>query len=269
MLDNNNDLPLMDDLLSQEVQANQAIGNRLALPKDDNCTRIHLQNINGTNTQEHGDWKSNCELWREMEVDVALVCEHKLDTRQGHVLNALYKGAQSVFGMGTFTLKAATTEGNTAYSRKPGGVLGMIMGPAKGRFLESIEDELGRWICIKLQRKNLPALSIICPYQVVDVNPENTGETTYAASLHASYLRQHRHQPANLRKHHSNDLVEFVEKCQQKGEAVIIAGDLNETIGEELGGMTRLCGECGLIDPVVQCHGAATFSTYNRGSRVN
>jgi len=234
------------DILSQEVLENHAIGNKIAIPKGNNRTRLHFQNINGTNTQDHGDWKTNCEQWRDMEVDIILACEHKLDTRQGRVMNSLYKGAQSIFGRGTFKLDAATTEGNTAYWHKPGGVLGMVVGSARGRYLETTEDEIGRWISIKFQRVNLPALTVICTYQVIDVDPANTGETTYAASLYASYQRRNRQHPDNLRKHHSDDLVDHVKQCQQNGEAIILAGDFNETIGEDPGGMSRLCGECDL-----------------------
>jgi hypothetical protein len=48
----------------------------------------------------------------------------------------------------------------------------------------------------------------------------------------------------------------------------LVAGDLNEVIGESPSGMARLVSECGLTDAVVDKHGAMNFTTYQSGRRV-
>jgi hypothetical protein len=103
---------------------------------------------------------------------------------------------------------------------------------------------------------------------VVDVDPRNVGGTTYANQLLGAYTTMQKPNPENLQKHHSNDLVTFVKQCQRSGEKVIVAGDFNEVIGIETRGMTRLCSECNLRDPILHYHGRRDFSTYNRGSTI-
>ncbi len=119
------------------------------------------------------------------------------------------------------------------------------------------------------RRENRP-LTIICTYQVVDVDPRSTnvGPTTYAAQLHAHYRFEGRHRPEKLRHHHSNDLVNFIKERQNCGEAVLVFGDLNEVLGQDQTGMTRLIQDCNLIDIVARNHLATGFSTYQRGRNV-
>lgn len=64
----------------QPQMGNQAIGDTLRLPKDPTITRIHFQNVNGVSLGKDGTWEGVCEKWKNMEVDIGLICEHKLDT---------------------------------------------------------------------------------------------------------------------------------------------------------------------------------------------
>jgi hypothetical protein len=103
---------------------------------------------------------------------------------------------------------------------------------------------------------------------VVDVDPESKGAETYAQQLYASYHSAGRRNPKKLRKHHSDDLVKFVNERKAIGEAIMVLGDFNEEMGESNNGLTRLITECGLVDVVANQHLAGGFSTYDRGSRV-
>jgi hypothetical protein len=136
--------------------------------------------------------------------------------------------------------------------------------------IHSYHDEIGRWVSLTFRRKEEDPLTIICTYQVIDVNPksDNVGPATYATQLYACYSNDGRRNPENLRYHHSKDLIQFVKERQANGEAVVIIGDLNEVIGEDLSGMTRLISECNLVDVVARNHLAAGFSTYQRGRKI-
>ena len=48
---------------------------------------------------------------------------------------------------------------------------------------------------------------------------------------------------------------------------VCVGGDFNETIGDNDRGLTRLCSDYGLLDPIFELHGCTNFSTYYRGTK--
>jgi hypothetical protein len=203
-----------------------------------------------------------------MEVDIALLCEHKLNTNLDKVKAKMYEGARQVYGMGEFHLTLGSTKATSVGFAKPGGTLVALIGPTKGRMQTTGADDMGRWTYVKLLRTDKPTLTIICTYQVVDVDPTTTGSQTYAMQLYQRYYTEQRPEPKQLRKHHSDDLVSFVKQCQNQGESVIVVGDLNETLGETPGGMSRLCGECNLCDIVADRHASPAFSTHQQGSAV-
>jgi hypothetical protein len=247
---------------------NNPIGNAMCLPKESTITRIHFQNVNGLTTLPGGTWELACDHWKTMEVDIALACEHKLDTTQPYVISQLHKGAKKILGLNNFSLVATSTKVRSARPWKPGGVLAMTLGTIQGRIMEKGQDELGRWAFIKLRRDNSPPIMVISTYQVVDVPAQEAGKSTYATQLYAAYSKEKRPDPEKLRKHHSDDLVAFVQNCQSRGELIILAGDLNETLGEDTAGMTRLCSQCRLRDPIWERHSVTDFATYKRGQRV-
>ena len=63
-------------------QENQYIGDSLQLPKQEGITRLYFQNLNGITLSTTGNWEETCSHLRDMEVDIALIAEHKLDTTQ-------------------------------------------------------------------------------------------------------------------------------------------------------------------------------------------
>jgi hypothetical protein len=175
-----------------------------------------------------------------MEVDIGTICEHKVDLTTPKTLNRLKEGATRHFGMGAFRIKAASTPIQHGRDYKPGGVLGVAIGPVAGRMIHSYHDEIGRWVSFTFRRRETDPLTVICTYQVIDVNPksDNVGPETYATQLHAHYNTEGRENPEKLRHHHSMDLVQFVKERQSKGEVAAILGDFNEVLGENLSGMT-------------------------------
>ena len=255
-----------DDL--PDPHNNFYIGDSLQLPKNVGTTRLYFQNLNGINLSQLGNWVDTCSHLRDMEVDIALIAEHKLDTNQPRVLKKLYDQARTVLGQGSYTINATSTPITSPTMYKPGGVLSLIHGGTKGRILQSGNDPLGRWSYTTLRRNSGPPITVIVTYQVVDVDPKHAGPTTYATQLFSVYLQEGRHHPEKLRYHHASDLLTFVKQCQERGEWIILAGDMNEVIGLDTRGMSKLLGECGLLDACLERHGLTDFTTYQRGNRV-
>ena len=183
-----------------------------------------------------------------MEINIALLAEHKLDTNQPRVRKRLHDTAREVFGLGTYTITDVSTSIESPTMYKPGGVLSMLQGNIEGQVLTTGSDPLGRWVYVTLRRSTGPPLTIITTYQVVDVAPRQAGPTTYATQLYLMYLQQGRHNPENLQSHHAHDLISFVKACQERGEWIIVAGDFNEVLGISDRGLTKLHSECNLID---------------------
>ena len=253
---------------SSHVNHNHAIGDTLALPKQPNTTRIYFQNINGITVANPCTWEPLCMDILNMDIDISLWAEHKLDTHQPWIHKQLHDKARKILGLGSYELQIASTPVTSRTSFKPGGVLSLIQGSQRGRILDRGTDPLGRWTYTKLRRNQGPPITIIVTYQVVDVDPMHSGPTTYATQLYAQYVQQDWPFPHKLRYHHTEDLVKLIQIFQQQGELIILAGDLNEELGLHTAGMTRLLQDCHLVDPIRHMHGHHTFSTYQRGTKV-
>ena len=192
---------------------NQAVGDTLCIPKDPLITRLHFQNVNGASISTTGTWEILLEHYKEMEVDIALGCEHKLDTNIPYVNKRLYDGATKIFGPNSCTIVAVATPTeittNIQGSHKPGGSMATIIGKPRGRILETGKDTFGRWVYIKFQRKDQLPLTIISTYQVVNCDVHQMGDTTYANQLVAAYTNANYTDPHKLRQHHSTDIVKL------------------------------------------------------------
>ncbi|CAB9530719.1 expressed unknown protein [Seminavis robusta] len=206
---------------------------------------------------------------QDMQVDISMLVETKLDTAKQYVRSRLKEDATQSFGhKDAFKLNAHSTPIKADKSRKPGGILQLTTGHHQGRIMDQGKDEFGRWVYTTYRCKGESPRTVITTYQVVKTDPYTSGPTTYATQLFGLYTKEGRQEPHNLRKHHANDLVSFVQDLQSKGHLVMVAGDFNTDLGEEEGGLDHLCSECNLIDPILTTHGAANFSTYNRGKNI-
>jgi hypothetical protein len=106
----------------------------------------YFQNVNGISLGKGGIWEGVCGNWKHMEVDIGVICETKLDMTTHGTNAGLKEGATRHFGMGAFRMIAASTPIKHERHYKPGGVLGMVVGPIAGRILNTHKDEVGRWI---------------------------------------------------------------------------------------------------------------------------
>jgi hypothetical protein len=248
---------------------NHEVGDSLSKPKHPGTTRVHIQNLNGASLVQGGTWEITCEHWKEMEVDIALTCEHKIDTSYYKNVERMNAVATEVLGMGAFRLVASSTPNSARHGdAKSGGTSAMLLGSPVGRYASKYKDPAGRWVAFTLRRHQLNNVTVISTYQVVDVNPREAGPNTNANQLYAYYISQGRTNPHNLRRHHANDLVDYVKQRQAEGDSILVAGDFNEVLGETPGGLTRLVSECGLTDVIAHQHQAMEFSTYQRGKKV-
>ena len=69
---------------------NYCIGDTLSLPKSPNTTRLYFQNVNGISLHMPGTWDTTALHIQDMEINMCLIAEHKLDTTQPSVLQRAY-----------------------------------------------------------------------------------------------------------------------------------------------------------------------------------
>ena len=66
-------------------------------------------------------------------------------TIQPRVMKRLYDEAIKTFGLGAFSITAASTPVESPTMYKPGGVMLLVQGSILGRILNSASDRHGRW----------------------------------------------------------------------------------------------------------------------------
>ena len=146
MLDDHQDHePQGHQLFDDDVQRteNECIGDPLLLDKPPGTTRIYMQNVNGFHLGPASTYCAAMEHLRDMEVDHAMFCEHKLDTTKPKVTPLMYQHSQRVFGLGAFRLKAASSQIPYESNYKPGGTMSVSVGHITGRIKEQGRDPLG------------------------------------------------------------------------------------------------------------------------------
>ena len=176
-------------------------------------TRLYFQNVNGINLVSPGNWTDSCKHIHDMEVNIALLTEHKLDTQQPRVVRKLYEDARKMFGMSCFSINAVSTDLVSQLMYKPGGVLPLVNGGVKGQILTSDQDSFGHWPSTTYHHSSGPLLTIIVTYQVVAGDSGRAGPTTCATqqfSLYFLYTREGSPHPEDFRRHHANNLITFV-----------------------------------------------------------
>jgi hypothetical protein len=251
------------------LEENEPVGDIMMLPKPDNITRIYMINPDGITIGAHGTWSLNLDHLKDMEADIVMMPEIKLDTTQPGIVNSLHRSARRCLGFESYKLTTASSSIRYHSHNKPGGVLSMMIGSVAGRVCESEKDEMGRWVINRLRGAQGKTITIITTYQVVDKDPKTAGPATAVTQQYSMLMqRDPNNQPDKIRKHHCRDLLDKVKECQDRGEFVIVGGDFNEEIGFTNEGLSKLVTQCNLVDPFFSRHGISDFATHNPGSRV-
>ena len=255
-------IPVHNDTIYQQ---HQPIGDILLLPKPSNITRIMAQNPNGFNVGPAGNLPDLLLHVQEAEADITMLPEINCDITQGWILSQIHSACRQTFGTNQYRFEAAHSDIRYQTQYKPGGVMMMTVGNTTGRILSSGSDSLGRWVYTRFNGSAGRTITIIATYQVCKGNPRLAGDTTAIKQQYSMLERMRRQQPHRIRHHHTKDLCQFVQTCKDQGDLVCVGGDFNETLGENGGGLTRLCSDFGLVDAILQTNRSHQFQhTHHR-----
>ena len=248
---------------------NEPIANPMIVPKEATTSRVYLINPNGVDIRKGGGWEQICSMAKRTGIDLLSIVEHKLDTTKAWVRKRLQEGATKVFGGKTsYRLNLHSTPIESENHRKPGGILQLVTGSDCGRIHSTFQDPYGRWVSTTFNRTGRSPMTLISTYQAVKSNHRTAGASTYFTQLYSQHKTEGRVDAHKVRRHHSHDLVEYVQSLQQDNHSLIIAGDFNESLDSDGAGMTRLCTQCNLVDPILTLSGETEFATYIRGTTV-
>ena len=138
-------------------------------------------------------------------------------------------------------------------------------GNATGRILSQTHDKWGRWVSQTFQGAQGRVITMVSAYQVVtDIA---RGGTTTATTQQYSLLVHEQDSMKAPRAAFRRDFKSYLQACRNRGEELIVVGDFNEAVGEELDGMISVVQDLGLIDMMGARHGYALPTTYARGRR--
>jgi len=114
--------------------------------------------------------------------------------------------------------------------------MALVAGWLKDKVFETGNDPYGRWVYTKIRGNGGRILTFVCTYQVCQKDRSNIcelGESTFAKQQMSMFMEEDRRDPQRLRYYHRQDLVRFVQECQNTGELVSVGGDFNEVLGLE------------------------------------
>ena len=248
------------------ISRDQPVGESMSIPKSPAIFRLHMQNPNGISVGHGGDFQGILQDLEESGIDLYMAPETKLNTRHEGVQDTLHHHCRKVHGR-RYKLVATSSTIRFPSQLKPGGVLALITGKNAGRVASTGADPFGRWVYLKLTGGHGRCITVVATYQVCKGNPKLSGPTTAITQQYSMMEQANRPNPTSLRRHHSQDLVQFVKGCQANGELIVVGGDFNETLGDDASGLTRLCSECQLVDPQMHSHGHTQFSSQITGSK--
>ena len=232
--------------------------------KPRNVFRLFAQNVNGlTLDRRGGQFDSLSQVQKETQSDVFLGQEHNLDSTQFQVKSILHAMCKQHWEL--YRLNIATTPISFKSMYKPGGTFMLAAGNATGRILSETEDKWGRWVSQTFQGAAWRTITIVSAYQVVtDVA---RGGSTTASTQQYSLLVNDQDSTKAPRAAFRRDLKNFLQQCRTQGEKLILVGDFNEAIGEEVDGVISLVQSLDLVDMMGARHNYALPTTYTRGRR--
>jgi hypothetical protein len=147
---------------------------------------------------------------------------------------------------------------------KPGGNMVGITGSLVGRIRDTITDPYGRWCGYTLIGRDTKEILVLTAYNVSQYKNAKVGDDTLFNQQISLYKLNNIREP-DPKKIFINDLMELVKKARKEDKDIILTGDFNELVGDDLNGMATVLTAGGLTDVHSHQHGEVDITTYTRG----
>ena len=247
------------------LRTNIVFGHDMVLPKDDNTTRLISLNVNGLRRGDnYQDILEMAQALKTSSVDLALLGETNLDWHSA-ARGKVREKFQRIYHQTKLSTSSSIIQYNTAY--QPGGTATIVTDQYTGRVSAmGRDDELGRWSYSILLGTHGRTIVLVTVYQVCHNQDTQPGSRTAHAQQASLLLRQRRH--ASPRKAFIEDFDEQVAAWLRDGHELVIGGDLNEELGNDINGFSRISSRHNLVEIIQNHHGIeGEPPTYARGRR--
>ena len=236
------------------------------LEKHQQHFRLILQNPNGLSYENDLFSYQVClNNMKSVSADIVLLTETNLQWTHPTVLLMSNCHRKRIFDFSIQTTSNSQRNYNSPY--QPGGTCSILIDKLVGRHLTSTTDLiLGRWNITTLNTRNNHKLSIVCCYQVCQQSPDHAGPKT-AYSQQWSLLKEQGVAYPDPRKQFYKDLDKTLTSLAQQDHTIILAGDFNNSLGDDPHGLDKIVYKFNLTDAIQHLHGPSSLPSYNRGKK--
>jgi hypothetical protein len=182
---------------------------------------------------------------------------------QSEAKGEFYEKFRRVYHHTRISTSSSSIKYNTNY--QPGGTLTMITDKYTGCATGTGNDPLGRWSYIEILGQGCTIL-LVTVYNVCKHSGKQVGSRTAHTQQASLLLREGR--TVSPRKAFLDDFEAQVRVWRQAGHELIICGDLNEQLGSDTSGFSRISSLFNLVEIIQHRHGiAGEPPTYARGTQ--
>lgn len=243
---------------------NSPVGDLITNKSIHHC-RVLLQNPNGLSyDNECFEYLTCLQNMHDCSCDIILLSETNLDWKNYRVFKQTSNHRRSVFKFSKQIHASSSLRFDTPY--QPGGVATLLTQDTVGRYHSSQVDDLGRWTVTNLSLRGSTLLSIVNCYQVCQQRPQSAGAKT-AFMQQWTALRQRDILSPNPRKQFISDLDSLLATIHSQGHHILLCGDFNESLGDNLHGLDKIYHKYNLCDAVDLLHDQTNVPTYSRGTK--
>jgi hypothetical protein len=249
------------------IDGTEWAGSTFTNHKPENTFRIIYQNINSLGaSQYHHNIQELAVTQQELQIDLAGLTEHCLNTTQPRIINSIRQSLNRQF-LGQYVIQMNFAQVETLTPYLPGGTASLLIGNTIARLEPTGRggDAQGRWSYLSFRRKHLPPLTIYTAYKV-NKNPTNQIGITAWHQQRLQLNAQQRH-GEHPREAFTSDLIKSILHHKSQHHQIIVGGDFNDTLYTNQSQLLRLASATDLIDPwTVLYPQFESFNSYQRGS---
>jgi hypothetical protein len=177
----------------------------------------------------------------------------------------LYDKFQQVHHQAQITTSSSSIKYNTSY--QPGRTATIVTDKYRGRVTGTGSNtELGQWSYIEILGKQGRTIILVTIYKVCHQSNQQAGARTAHTQQVSLLLRQGRR--ISPHKTFIDDFDQQVKEWLQAGHELVIAGNINEELGNNISRFARISAKHNLVEIVQHFHGIkGEPPTYARGQR--
>ena len=235
----------------------------MSIPKPSGIFRVYSQNVNGIRLDTNGgELCAIADFLNGSQCDAVGFSEINLDVSKYRVRRILSDTFNRAFD--SSRLSTSTSEIPFESFYKPGGTLTALFNHHITRYHSQFSDPLGRWSSLAITGKHSRIIYFITVYQVVD-NATTGPFTVYQQQLSSLKLADRTVQP---RRAFLDDLSRYMDTIKSDDTEIILMGDLNEVVGFDGSGFSKITSAHDLVDIMAHFHPIADeVATYSRGTK--